>query len=97
MILDLRQPETHPVLLARQMFTFAAALRQIPRKDAVPGLSKHHHKIMDELTESAISNVTTNDTLLGTPEGLDLIFFEAITTWTVVTRGGLGSRIAVLS
>jgi hypothetical protein len=76
MIPDLRQPETHPVLLARQMFTFAAALRQIPRKDAVPGLSKHHHKIMDELTESAISNVTTNDTLLGTLEGLDLMIFE---------------------
>jgi hypothetical protein len=76
MIPDLRQPETHPVLLARQMFAFAAALRQIPRKESVPGLSKHHHKIMDELVESAISNVTTNDAILDTLEALELMILE---------------------
>lgn len=76
MIPDLRQPETHPVLLARQLFRFAAALRQVPRNKSIPGLRKHHHEIMDELAESAIINVTTNDTLLGTLEGLELIILE---------------------
>lgn len=76
MIPDLRQPDKHPVLLARQMFLFAAALRHIPRNDSIPGLTKHHHEIMDELAGSAISNVTTNDALLGTLEGLELIILE---------------------
>ena len=76
MILDLRQPERHPILLARQMFLFAAALRQIPRNATIPGLGKHHHETMDELAESAISKVTTNDALLGTIEGLELMILE---------------------
>jgi len=76
MIPDLRKPESHPILLARQMFLFAAALRQIPRNTAIPGLKKHHHEIMDELAESAIGKVTTNDALLGTLEGLELIVLE---------------------
>ena len=76
LIPDLRQPDKHPVLLARQMFLFAAALGQIPRKDSIPGLTKHHHEIMDELAESAISNITTNDALLGTLEGLELMVME---------------------
>jgi hypothetical protein len=76
MIPDLRQPETHPILLARQMFLFAASLRQIPRRHPIAGLSKHHHDIMDELAKSAISNVTTNDALLGTLEGLELVILE---------------------
>jgi hypothetical protein len=73
---DLRQPETHPVLLARQMFAFAAALRQIPRRESIPGVSKHHHTVMDELVESAIRNVTTNDALLDTLEALELMILE---------------------
>lgn len=73
---DLRQPETHPILLARQIFLFAASLRQISRKYSIAGLSKPHHEIMDELARSAISNVTTNDTLLGSLEGLELIIME---------------------
>lgn len=76
LIPDLRQPDKHPVLLARQMFLFAAALGQIARKDSIPGLTKHHHEIMDELAESAISNITTNDALLGTLEGLELMIME---------------------
>lgn len=76
MIPDLRQPDDHPILLARQIFLFAAALRQIPRNDSIPGLTKHHHEIMDELAECAIRNITTNDALLGTLEGLELIILE---------------------
>ena len=76
MIPDLRQPDNHPILLARQIFLFAAALRQIPRNDLIVGLTKHHHEVMNELAESAISNITTNDALLGTLKGLELIILE---------------------
>lgn len=76
MIPDLRQPETHPILLARQMFLFAASLRRIPRRHSIAGISKHHHDIMDDLAKSAISNVTSNDALLGTLEGLELVILE---------------------
>lgn len=73
---DLLHPETHPVLLARQMLLFAAELRYIPSKDLIRGLSKHQHVIMDELVEIAIGKVTTNDTLLGTLESLEVLILE---------------------
>lgn len=70
-------PASHPVLLANQMIVFAAALQHIPPNQKIPGVTKHHHVIMQELTESAIKLVTTNDVLLGTLEGLENIILEA--------------------
>ena len=78
MILDLRQPESNPFLLAKQMLALASAIRRIPRNDFIPGLSKHHYELMDELAETAIGKVTTNDALLGTLEGLELIILQAL-------------------
>lgn len=102
LIPDLSQPELHPVLLARQMLLFAAALRHVPRKEEVFGLSKHHHTIMDELVESAVSHVTTNDALLGTLEGLELLILEgfyhfecgdARRTWITTRRAVMAAQL----
>ncbi|KAL3441657.1 hypothetical protein BJX65DRAFT_313563 [Aspergillus insuetus] len=71
-------PESHPVLLARQMLLFAAAMQHLSPTVVIPGLSKHHHAIMEDLANSAIQMVTTNDTLLGTLEGLENIVLEAL-------------------
>lgn len=102
LIPDLSQPELHPVLLARQMLLFAAALRHVPRKESVLGLSKHHHIIMDELVESAVSHVTTNDALLGTLEGLELLILESFyhfecgdarRTWITTRRAVMAAQL----
>lgn len=71
-------PTSHPVLLARQMLLLAAALQHIPRNQVVAGLTEHHYAIIDRLTKAAIRSVTTNDTLLGTLEGFEILIFEAL-------------------
>ncbi|CAD0107000.1 unnamed protein product [Aureobasidium uvarum] len=74
---DLISIQSNPVLLAKQMLLFATALRYVPPTEQIPGLSKHHHQIMEELAKAAISKVTTNDSLLGSLEGLENIILEA--------------------
>ncbi|KAL4811772.1 hypothetical protein BDW67DRAFT_179311 [Aspergillus spinulosporus] len=73
----LLHPETHPVLLGRQMLLFAAALQHISPNAEIPGLTESHRLIMERLAESAIRMVTSNDELLGTLEGLENIILES--------------------
>ncbi|CBF80599.1 predicted protein [Aspergillus nidulans FGSC A4] len=73
----LLHPETHPVLLGRQMLLFAAALQHISPNAEIPGLNEGHRLIMERLAESAIRMVTSNDELLGTLEGLENIILES--------------------
>lgn len=75
---NLLHPQSHPVLLAKQMIRFAAALQCIPPNESIPGLAQHHHVTMQELADAAINLVNTNDALLGTLEGLENIIFEAL-------------------
>lgn len=42
----------------------------------MPGLTKHHRPIMEQLADSAIKLVNTNDVLLGTLEALENIILE---------------------
>jgi hypothetical protein len=72
----LLHPHAHPVLLAKQMLLFAIGLQYISPNEVIPGLSKHHHLIMEEIADSAITMVTTNDMLLGTLENLENITLE---------------------
>ncbi|KAJ0422989.1 hypothetical protein BJY00DRAFT_63078 [Aspergillus carlsbadensis] len=74
---SLLYPEPHPVLLARQMLLLASALQHLSPSAIIPGLGKHHHLIMEELADAAIQMVTTNDTLLGSLEGLENIILES--------------------
>lgn len=75
---SLLYPNDHPVLLAGQILSLAAALRHFPRSEIISGLSQHHHVTMERLAESAIQNVTTNDSLMGTLEGVENIVLEGI-------------------
>jgi hypothetical protein len=47
---SLLTPERHPILLARQMLLLASALQYLSPKEAIPGLTKHHHVIVSRLT-----------------------------------------------
>jgi len=60
------------------MLLFSAALQYLPPNEVIPGLTEHHHVIMEEIAESAILMVTTNDVLLGTLEGLENIILEGL-------------------
>ncbi|KAF2668135.1 putative Zn(II)2Cys6 transcription factor [Microthyrium microscopicum] len=75
-ITNLLRPESHQILLARQMLLFASALQYVSPNTVLPGLSKHHHIIMHELADSAIQRVTSNDLLLGVLENLQNIILE---------------------
>ena len=78
LVADLLHPDSHPVLLARQMLCFAITLQHISPREVIPGLTKRHPVVMHELAETAIKMVTTNDALLGTLEGLEAIFLEGV-------------------
>ncbi|PVH95581.1 hypothetical protein DM02DRAFT_600670 [Periconia macrospinosa] len=75
---NLLSPEVHPVLIARQMLLFAIALQYLSPDDVFPGLTKHHHAIMEDLAESAIKMVNMDDVLLGTLEGIENFILEGL-------------------
>ncbi|KAJ5318237.1 hypothetical protein N7476_004657 [Penicillium atrosanguineum] len=68
--------ENHPVLLAREMLLFAVGLQHLSPGQAIPRLTKHHRASMEQLADSAIKLVNTNDVLLGTLEGLENLILE---------------------
>ncbi|KFX94359.1 hypothetical protein O988_06344 [Pseudogymnoascus sp. VKM F-3808] len=76
-IVEVRSPQTHPVLLAKQMLIFCSMLLHIPPNEHIPGLSEHHPVIMERLADIAISEVTTREELLVTIESLECILLEA--------------------
>ncbi|KAJ5850519.1 hypothetical protein N7455_010375 [Penicillium solitum] len=73
---NLLYSESHPVLLARQMLLFVVGLQHLSPTKAIPGLTKHHRTIMEQLADSAIRLVNTNDVLLGTLEALENLILE---------------------
>jgi hypothetical protein len=75
-VANLLYSERHPVLLARQMLLFAVGLQHLSPTKAISGLTKHHRAIMEQLADSAIKLVNTNDVLLGTLEGLENLILE---------------------
>lgn len=99
---NLLDPKGHPIPLARQMLLMAAALQYLSPNKIIPGLTKHHHAIMEQLAESAIKMVTTNDGLLGTLEGLETIILEAFyhidsgnvrRAWITMRRAAMAAQL----
>lgn len=81
------------------MLLFAAALRYLPRNEVIPGLSVHHHVVMEELAESAVRLVTTNEMLLGTLEHLEAMLLEGFyhIDGGNIRRGWITMRRAVMA
>ena len=75
-VANLLYSEVHSVLLARHMLLFAVGLQHLSPTKAIPGLTKHHRAIMEQLADSAIKLVNANDALLGTLEGLENLILE---------------------
>ncbi|CAG8908673.1 unnamed protein product [Penicillium egyptiacum] len=75
-VANLLYSEIHPVSLARHMLLFAVGLQHLSPTKGIPGLTKHHRTIMEQLADSAVKLVNTNDVLLGTLEGLENLILE---------------------
>ncbi|OQE15391.1 hypothetical protein PENFLA_c032G06632 [Penicillium flavigenum] len=75
-VANLLYSEVHPVLLAKHMLLFAVGLQHLSPTKTIPGLTKHHRAIMEQLADSAIKLVNTNDVLLGTLECLENLILE---------------------
>ncbi|KAK6434397.1 hypothetical protein LTR95_009419 [Oleoguttula sp. CCFEE 5521] len=94
----LLSPSSHPVLLARQMLQFAAALQSIPGSTVVLASSQSHLSVMRRMTETVIKEVNSNDNYLGSLEGLDNLISEAL--WHIdcghLRRAWISLRRAVM-
>jgi hypothetical protein len=72
-------PNTHPVILGRQMLIFAALIQQLDvSRKVIDGLSETPRTIMKRLADTAINLVCTNEELLGTTEGIECIILEGL-------------------
>ncbi|GLA81344.1 hypothetical protein AtubIFM56815_004988 [Aspergillus tubingensis] len=78
-MLQLPEPNSHPVLIARKLLILAIFLQGIspPSIKALSDLSISHHDIMTRAVTRATRLVTTNDEFTPSIEGLQCIMLEA--------------------
>jgi hypothetical protein len=79
-LLDIPEPDAHPVLIARYMLLLASFLQYLHptlHKD-ISGLSELPRVIMERLVDRAVSSVTTNDKFLGSIESLECVMIESV-------------------
>ncbi|PYH67524.1 uncharacterized protein BO88DRAFT_465256 [Aspergillus vadensis CBS 113365] len=78
-MLQLPEPNSHPVIIARKLLILAIFLQGISPSSiqTLSNLSISHHDIMTRAVTCAIRLVTTNDELSGCIEGLQCIMLEA--------------------
>lgn len=79
-LLDIPGPDTHPVLLAHYFFRIATILQYLDPEshEQLKEMSESPQAMMNRLSDTAISLVTTHDELLGTVEGLESVMMEGI-------------------
>ncbi|MCJ1366087.1 hypothetical protein MMC16_005212 [Acarospora aff. strigata] len=79
-LLDIPEPNMHPVLIARHMLLLATFLQHLhpDLHKEIKGLSESPQAIMEWLADLAVSLVTTNDELLGSIEGLECVMIESV-------------------
>ncbi|KAF1962480.1 hypothetical protein CC80DRAFT_462617 [Byssothecium circinans] len=79
-LLQIPEPDSHPVLLARHMLQLAMFLQHLHPvlHHEIQGLSESPRKIMERSANLAISLVTTNDDFLGSIEGLQCVMMESM-------------------
>ncbi|KAJ4298039.1 hypothetical protein N0V90_005938 [Kalmusia sp. IMI 367209] len=79
-LLDVPEPNAHPVLIARHMLRLAIFLQQVlPNlKEDAETLSESPSIIIERLAGLSIRLVTTNDELLGSIEALECVMIEGM-------------------
>ena len=79
-LLEIHEPNVHPVLLARHMLLLATFLQHLhpDLHKEIKSLSESPRAIIERLTDPAIRLVTTNDELLGSIEGLECVIIESL-------------------
>lgn len=79
-LLEIPEPNLHPVLIARHMLLLATFLQHLhpDLHKEIKGLSESPRAIMHRLADLAIGLVTTNDALLGSIEGLECVMIESV-------------------
>jgi hypothetical protein len=79
-LLEIPEPNLHPVLIARYMLQLAIFLQHIHPKihEETKGLSESLTTIRERLADLAINLVTTNDELLSSIEGLECVMIESM-------------------
>ena len=79
-LLEIHEPNVHPILLARHMLLLATFLQHLhpDLHEEIKSLSESPRALMKRLTDPAIRLVTTNDELLGSIEGLECVMIESV-------------------
>ncbi|KAL9129510.1 MAG: hypothetical protein Q9175_007279 [Cornicularia normoerica] len=79
-LLEIHEPNAHPVLIARHMLLLATFLQHLhpDLHEEIKSLSESPRALMERLTDLAIRLVTTNDELLGSIEGLECVMIESV-------------------
>ncbi len=77
---DMPGPDTHPVLLAKYMLTFAFHLQYAHRDhfEQLQELSQDRNTLMTRLMDTVTGLVTSNDKMLGTVEGLECVMLQGV-------------------
>ncbi|KAF7533866.1 hypothetical protein G7Z17_g13453 [Cylindrodendrum hubeiense] len=79
-LLEIPEPDVHPVLISRYMLQLAIYLLHLHPDihEGIKGLSESPRAIMERLVDLATGLVTTNDDLLGSIEGLQCVMLETM-------------------
>ncbi|KAK9778873.1 putative Zn(2)-C6 fungal-type domain-containing protein [Seiridium cardinale] len=78
-LLEMPEPDQHPVLIARYMLRLAIFLHHLhpDLHEELKALSESPRSIAERLSDVAINLVTTKDELLGSIEGLECVMIES--------------------
>ncbi len=79
-LLEIPEPDMHPVLISRHMLLLATFLQQLhpDLHKEIKGLLESPRAIMERLVDLVVSLVTTDDELLGSIEGLECVMIESM-------------------
>ena len=79
-LLNIPEPNLHPVLISRYMLLLASFLQHLQPElqKGIKGLLESPRATMERLADLAIGLVTTNDQLLGSIEGLECVMIESV-------------------
>ncbi|KAL7922337.1 hypothetical protein ACQKWADRAFT_320872 [Trichoderma austrokoningii] len=101
MMAELPGPDVHPVLLAKKLLYFSILLQYSGTEFyATLQMSRAHTQLqaMTRMVDMAINNVTTNDELIGSMDGLECVMLEGMFhgNWGNLRREWMTTRRAMV-